>query len=116
MTPQQGHDILAQRRKLAGVLAAWLAAIGASQRHTAEQVIAAANGADDEGDKLKLVLMAVAAHDNGIDSTRLEQWLRANSGVEVDQLTLREAGTDKDGRAQWTLKLRVEPDKWSGAD
>jgi hypothetical protein len=98
------------------VLTAWLAAIGANQQHTAEQVIetsaAAAAHGDEAARKFKAALLAAMA---GAD-VPLEDWLRENSGIEVGQLTLREVGTDKDGRAQWTLEPRVEPDKGSGAD
>jgi RecA-family ATPase len=111
MTPQQGQDIIAQRRKLAGVLTAWSTTIGPGQSRTAEQVFADAEMActtdGDPSDELKRALAAVT---NG--AAPLEQWLRENSGIEVDQLTLREAGTDKDGRKE----LRVEPDRGSDAD
>jgi hypothetical protein len=63
---------------------------------------------------MQSALRAVAESEPGtIDSAKLEQWLRENSGIEVGHLTLREAGTDKDGLAQWTLEPRVEPDKGS---
>ena len=117
MTPQQGQDIIAQRNKLAGVLAAWSTTIGFGQPRIVEQVFAAAEMAgtneDEPSDEFKRALAAVAPQGNGV---ALEQWLRENSGIEVNQLTLREAGTDKDGRAQWTLELRVEPDRGGGAD
>jgi hypothetical protein len=123
MTPQKGHDILAQRRlserhcKLADVLTAWFATIGVAQPRTIEQVIAAANGGDDDAQrKLRLALMAVAPKDNradGIDSTRLEKWLRSISGTEVEHLTLRSRGLDENKVLQWALELRVEPDKGS---
>lgn len=94
---------------LAGVLTAWLATIGAGQRHTAEQAMAAALADDDEaGGTLKRALAAVAPHGN-----QLEHWLHEHSGIEVGQLILREAGTDGDGRTQWTLELRVARDKGS---
>jgi hypothetical protein len=117
MTPQRGQDIIAQRRKLAGVLTAWSATIGPGQPRTVDQVFAAAEMAGttdgEPSDELKRALAAVAPQGNGV---ALEQWLRENSGIEVNQLTLREAGTDKDGRAQWTLELRVEPDRGGGVD
>jgi hypothetical protein len=117
MTPQQGQDIIAQRNKLAGVLAAWSTTIGPGQPHTVEQVIAAAEMAgtsdDEASDEFKRALAAVAPQGNGV---ALEQWLRENSGIEVNQLMLREADTDKDGRSQWMLELRVEPDRGGGAD
>ena len=97
------------------MLAAWLAAIGAAQRHTAEQVIAAAEVADDDGDKLKLALTVVAGGDH-IDSSRLEQWLREISGVEVNCLSLHSDGPNENGAPLWTLKLRVERDRGSDAD
>jgi hypothetical protein len=111
MTPEQGQDILAQRRKLLGVLTAWYATIGIDQPRTVEQVIAAAM--DNEGGRdLKRVLTAVA--DNAdVDGSRLEEWLRSISGVEVDHLTLRSNGPDEKGTPEWTLILRVEPDKGS---
>jgi AAA domain-containing protein len=62
--------------------------------------------------EIQSALLAVAEGEPGkIDSARLEQWLRENSGVEVGQLRLRDAGTGKDGLPLWTLELRVEPDK-----
>jgi hypothetical protein len=116
MTPQQGQDILARRRKLAGVLTAWSATIGVGQPRTVEQVLATAEMAgtneDEPSDELRRALAAVT---NGADNS-LEQWLRENSGIEVNQLMLREAGPDKDGRPQWTLELRVEPDRGSSTD
>jgi RecA-family ATPase len=64
--------------------------------------------------EFKSALLAVAEGEPGkIDSGRLEQWLRENSGVEVGQYTLRDAGTSEDGLARWTLTLRVEPDQGS---
>jgi hypothetical protein len=64
--------------------------------------------------KIQSALLAVAEGEPGrIDSARLEQWLRENSGVEVGQYTLRDAGTGRDGLARWTLTLRVEPDQGS---
>jgi hypothetical protein len=114
--PADAHKFLAQRRKLAAVLTAWLAAIGANQPRTVNQLIRpiedAAVAGDEAASKFRDAVLAAVA---GTDMS-LEDWLRENSGIEVGQLTLREAGTDKDGRAQWTLEPRVEPDKGSGAD
>jgi hypothetical protein len=105
--PAEAHAFLAQRRKLTAVLTAWSATIGCAQPCTAERVEAAAA---DGGGKLKAAVRAAT------DGMPLEDWLRENSSIEVNQLTLREAGTDKDGRPQWTLELRVEPDRGSDAD
>jgi hypothetical protein len=108
--PADAHAFLAQRRKLAGVLTAWSTTIGLGQPRTVEQVFADAEMAGtsdgEASDELKRALVAVT---NGADNMPLEQWLHENSGIEVNQLMLREAGTDKDGRPQWTLELRVEP-------
>src|SRR5262249_9061103 len=116
--PEDAHAFLAQRRKLAGVLAAWLAAIGAGQRHTAEQVIAAADAAvaddDEAGDKLKLTLTAAAGPDH-LDTSRLEAGLHSISGGQGAPLSLRSDGPDENGAPLWTLKLRVEPDQGSGS-
>jgi hypothetical protein len=127
--PPSGGDSIAQDPQeqqpkeagnvLADVLAAWFAAIGAAQPRTVEQVIAATNGADpsvdeEAGGKLKDALKAVASDKKGsIDSTRLEEWLRSIGGIEVDHLSLRGDGTDENSAPQWTLKLRVDPDKGS---
>jgi RecA-family ATPase len=117
MTPQQGQDIIARRRKLAGVLTAWSAIIGPGHPRTVEQVFAAAEMAGttdgEASDDLKRALAAVT---NGADKMPLEQWLLENSGIEVGQLTLRQAGSDGDGRTQWMLELRVEPDRGPDAD
>jgi len=113
--PAEAQAFLARRRKLANVLATWSATIGCSQPRTAEQVIAAADVADDDGDKLKLALTAVAGGDH-IDSSRLEQWLREISGVEVNHLSLHSDGPNENGAPLWTLKLRVERDRGSDAD
>jgi len=78
-------------------------------------VIAAAEVADDDGDKLKLALTVVAGGDH-IDSSRLEQWLREISGVEVNCLSLHSDGPNENGAPLWTLKLRVERDRGSDAD
>lgn len=114
MTPEEGQNLLVQRRNLASVLAAWSATIGIRQPRTVEQVIAAAVVEDEYARKLKLALTAVAPQENGpnyVDSTRLEHWLRTISGVEVDHLMLHCAGSNEKGVPQWTLTLRVDPDK-----
>jgi hypothetical protein len=103
--PADAHKFLAQRRKLGAVLTAWSATLGCVQPCTAKRLMAAGAGG-----KLKTALVAAT------DGRPLEDWLRENSGIEVGQLTLREAGTDKDGQPQWTLELRVEPDRGSAAD
>jgi hypothetical protein len=105
VVPADAHKFLAERRKLRAVLTAWFAALGCAQPCTAKRLMAAGAGG-----KLKTALVAAA---NG---RPLEDWLRENSGIEVEQLTLCEAGTDKDGVPQWTLKLQVNPDRGSGAD
>jgi len=118
--PQEGQNLLLRRRNLAGVLAAWSATIGIGQPQTVEQVITAADGAvaddDEAGCNLKLALTTVAPQENepnDVDAVRLEDWLRSVSGVEVDQLMLLGGGIDEKGAPQWTLELRVEPDRGS---
>jgi hypothetical protein len=63
-----------------------------------------------------LTAKAVAQMENTpqfIDATRLEQWLRDNSEIEVGNLMLRSSGADETGAPRWTLMLRVEPDRGS---
>jgi hypothetical protein len=103
MTPEQ----VAQ---LAAVLAAWFTTIGIAQPRTVKQVIAAANDGEADG-KLKLTLTAVTGQN--LDSTQLEEWLRSVSGVEINHLMLRSYSVDEKEAPQWTLELRVEPDKGS---
>jgi hypothetical protein len=108
--PAEAHAFLAQRRKLAGVLTAWFATIGLGRPRTVEQVFADAEMAGtSDGEASDELQRALAAVTNGADNMPLEQWLHENSGIGVGQLVLRETGTDKDGRPQWTLELRVEP-------
>jgi hypothetical protein len=103
------------------VLRAWATAFGvrssASVPFLADEVMRfEPNGWPDQPGlrEIQSALLAVAEGEPGkIDSARLEQWLRENSGVEVGHLTLLDAGTDKDGLAQWAVRLRVEPDNGS---
>jgi hypothetical protein len=120
MTPEEGQNVLVQRRNLARLLPAWYATIGVLEPRTVEQVIAAADGAvadDDKADrKLKRALAAVAPQDNGpdeVDSRRLEDWLRSVSGVEVGHLMVHGDGVNEKGAPLWTLELRVAPDRGS---
>jgi len=120
MTPEEGQNVLVQRRNLARLLPAWYATIGVLEPRTVEQVIAAADGAvadDDKADrKLKRALATVAPQDNGpdeVDSRRLEDWLRSVSGVEVGHLMVHGDGVNEKGASLWTLELRVAPDRGS---
>jgi RecA-family ATPase len=104
---------------LATLLQAWCTALGIGSLVTIPFLIEVTEMDADQWPgtgvrEIRSALLAVAQGEPGnIDSTRLEQWLRENSGVEIGQLTLHDAGTDKDGLPQWTLRLRVEPDNGS---
>jgi hypothetical protein len=118
MTPEEGQNVLVQRRNLARLLPAWYATIGVLEPRTVEQVIAAADGAVADDDKahceLKRALTAVAPQDNGeVDSMQLQEWLHTINEVEVDHLMLHSDGVNEEGAPLWTLELRVEPDKGS---
>jgi RecA-family ATPase len=117
--PKRGTGGARVRDPVADVFTAWGGAFGFGSPVTVPFLIEVAEMDPDQWPdtgvrKIHSALLAVAEGEPGrIDSARLEQWLRENSGVEVGQYTLSDAGTGRDGLARWTLTLRVEPDQGS---